>query len=206
MNAAATTTKKVTECYNKSMSIKETRQKRFKLVSYRSAIFLAILLIVFLGFVIFVSNRASNRVPAKPTNTTGISNTYSQATTTKPVAPTSSPATTKASSASQSKSSGDLVAPYGGLVSNHKPGQNGSNFAELSQCITSPGAKCYIRFTQGGRVINLPEKTADSNGAVFWEWNVKDIGLTSGKWSASAVATLNGQTKTTTDQLALEVP
>lgn len=101
--------------------------------------------------------------------------------------------------------SSELVAPYGTLVSNHRPGQNGSNLTELSQCTTTPGAKCYIKFTQADVVKTLPEKTTGTDGSIFWEWTINDAGLTSGKWSVTAIATLGGQTKSTTDQLSLEV-
>ena len=105
----------------------------------------------------------------------------------------------------QTESTGELIAPYGSLVSNHRPGQNGSNLIESSQCVTNPGAKCYLKFTQGDVVKTLPEKTADSSGSVFWDWDVKEAGLTSGKWTVTAVATKGSKTKTTVDQVALEV-
>jgi hypothetical protein len=110
-----------------------------------------------------------------------------------------------ASSGSQIGTSNSLAAPYGTLVSNHKPGQNGSNLIEQSQCITNPGASCYIKFTQNGVVKTLPTKTADTNGSVIWQWSISDAGLTSGNWQITAVATSGAQTKTTTDQLPLEV-
>ena len=99
----------------------------------------------------------------------------------------------------------NLIAPYGSFVSNHKPGQNGSNLTELSQCITTPGATCYIKFTQNGVVKTLQGKNADSTGSIFWEWNVNDAGLTSGTWTITAIATLDSQTKSTIDQLTLQV-
>lgn len=99
----------------------------------------------------------------------------------------------------------NLSAPYGSFVSNHRPGQNGSNLVESSQCVTSPGAKCYIKFTKGDIVKTLEEKSTGSDGSVFWEWNITDAGLTRGSWTITAVATLGGQEKTTTDQIPLEV-
>lgn len=111
----------------------------------------------------------------------------------------------KSSSASQSSTGSSLAAPYGSFVSNHRPGQNGANMTELSQCITTPGATCYIKFTQDDVVKTLPEKTADASGSMFWEWSINDAGLTSGKWVITAIASLNGQSKSTTDQLNLEV-
>ena len=118
----------------------------------------------------------------------------------------SSNASQKSSSAgAQSDNSGELVAPSGTLVSNHRPGQNGSNMIVASQCITTPGAKCYIKITKGSSAITLPSKTVDGSGSVYWERDVKDAGLTQGSWTVTAVATLNGQTQTTTDQIPPEV-
>ena len=112
----------------------------------------------------------------------------------------------KSSSVNQSNmNNSNLIAPYGSFVSNHKPGQNGSNLTELSQCITTPGATCYIKFTQNGVVKTLQGKNADSTGSIFWEWNVNDAGLTSGTWTITAIATLDSQTKSTIDQLTLQV-
>lgn len=106
---------------------------------------------------------------------------------------------------SKGTSSTELLSPYGALISNHRPGQNGSDLIEVSQCITTPGASCYLKFSKDGVVKTLPLKSTDSTGSVFWQWSVKDAGLTSGNWSITAVATLGSQTKSTTDQISLEV-
>lgn len=102
-------------------------------------------------------------------------------------------------------SSADLVAPYGSFVSNHKPGQNGSNSTVASQCTTTPGARCYIKLTQNDVVKTLPAQVAGADGTVFWQWTIESAGLTKGNWTVTAVATLNDQSKSTTDQMALEV-
>lgn len=111
----------------------------------------------------------------------------------------------KSSSVAQSSATGDLTAPYGSFVNNHTPGQNGSDMNMLSQCNTSPGAVCYIKLTQDNVVRTLPEKTADSSGSIYWEWKISDAGLTTGKWKIEAVAKLGSQSKSTADQLSLEV-
>jgi hypothetical protein len=98
-----------------------------------------------------------------------------------------------------------LVAPYGSFVSNHQPGQHGSPLLEQSECNTTPGASCYIKFTQGSIVKTLTAQTIGSSGSTSWLWYVNKAGLTSGDWKISAVATLNGQTKVTQDPVALEV-
>lgn len=91
------------------------------------------------------------------------------------------------------------------LVSNHHPGENGSPSTEQSACQTTPGATCYIEFTQNGLTRKLDAKTADNNGLVVWDWDIKDAGLSSGQWEIIAVASLNGQVKTSSDPSPLEI-
>lgn len=98
-----------------------------------------------------------------------------------------------------------LTAPYGAFVSNHKPGQNGTGETEQSECITTPGATCSIKFTQNGTVRTLSAQTTDATGATFWTWDINNAGLTKGNWVVTATATIGSQSKTTTDQLKLEV-
>lgn len=97
------------------------------------------------------------------------------------------------------------VKPFGVFVSNHHPGQNGSPTSETSACNTTPRASCYIKFTKGDVIKQLSAKTVDSNGAALWDWDVNQAGLTTGTWQVTAAATLNGQTQSTTDPLALEI-
>ena len=100
-----------------------------------------------------------------------------------------------------------LTAPFGSFVSNHKPSLSGSSSPsqELSSCSTSAGAVCHIEFTQGDVIKKLEPRTTDSSGSVSWTWDVKQAGLTEGSWHITAIATLNGQTKSTQDNLTLEV-
>jgi cytoskeletal protein RodZ len=127
-------------------------------------------------------------------------------------APTpSAPSTTapKEGDATSATNNAPLIEPYGNFVSNHAPGKNGSPSTETSVCLTTPGAKCYIAFTSADNpavVKTLAAGTADGNGAVYWNnWDVKAAGFTNGVWHIKAVATLNGQTKTTTDAINFEV-
>jgi hypothetical protein len=96
-----------------------------------------------------------------------------------------------------------LQAPYGTFVSNHHPDANSS---EESVCSSTPGASCTIKFTQGSVVKTLSAQTVDGTGTTYWSWNVKQAGITSGSWTVTANASLNGQTKSTQDNLALEIP
>lgn len=99
----------------------------------------------------------------------------------------------------------DLVEPYGNFVSNHTPGQHGSSTQEQSTCNSTPGASCYIQFTNTstGQVSKLPAHPIESNGSTLWLWDANT--LTSGQWTVKAVASLNGQTKTATDSIKLVV-
>jgi hypothetical protein len=92
-----------------------------------------------------------------------------------------------------------LATPSGTFVSNHSPGQNGSPTIEESQCITTPGANCYIEFVQDGITKKLDVKTVPSSGSVTWFWDIKGSTIGPGSWQIRAVAALNGQTKTTVD-------
>ena len=98
-----------------------------------------------------------------------------------------------------------LITPWGNFVSNHHPGEGGSPSSETSTCNTTPGATCYIRFTNGTKTRNLGSKIANANGAVIWNWDVNAAGFSSGSWQVTAIATLNGQTKSANDSLALLV-
>ena len=101
-----------------------------------------------------------------------------------------------------------LVTPVGNFVSNHFPGQNGAPTTEASVCNTSPGATCYIKFTNTStnQTTQLASQVANAQGQTSWYWDVSnDAHLTSGKWKVTAVATLNGQTKTADDALNLTI-
>jgi cytoskeletal protein RodZ len=112
---------------------------------------------------------------------------------------------TKSTAPSSTTQSAALVAPYGTFVSNHTPGQNGSPTEETSTCGTTPGASCYIKFTNtsNGTTTVLPTQTVTSSGSTSWTWNC-DI-LTTGSWQVVAVATLDGKTLTTQDPRTMEV-
>jgi hypothetical protein len=113
----------------------------------------------------------------------------------------------KTPSSTGGTSGGDLnlIQPYGSLVSNHFPGQNGSDTKEQSVCNTTSGAICYIQFTHtsSGKITKLPEQTVNSNGTASWSWDAKT--LTPGKWQIEAFASLNGQAKSVTDSIGLDI-
>jgi hypothetical protein len=101
----------------------------------------------------------------------------------------------------------NLVAPSGSFVSNHRPSLSGSSAPsqEVSTCNTTPGAQCYIEFQQGDTVKKLDAQTVDGNGSTNWKWDVAKAGFSEGSWQIKAIATYNGESKTTTDSFSLEV-
>lgn len=120
-------------------------------------------------------------------------------------APSSSDKATPTPASSNPASTGlALSTPYGNFVSNHAPGTNGSPIAEDSVCNTTPGAKCYIKFTKSdGTASQLPTQVTGSDGSTRWSWNSSI--LSSGNWTVTAVSTLNGQTKSTQDPTPLTI-
>ncbi len=122
--------------------------------------------------------------------------------------PTTSPQQGQDKQASGSTDSNQvLFEPSGNFVSNHHPNLDGSPAPNLmsSDCTTSPGATCTISFTKGGATKSLPAKTADAGGTAYWNWKLQDYGLTQGKWTIKATATLGSQSKTAADAQPLEV-
>lgn len=160
---------------------------------------------------VFSNNKATSGViPAKHLKGSPSETSKSAPSQTAPSSQNTNTASSKSSSTSQPSSvtattQSNLLAPFGNFVSNHNPQLSGSLSNEGSVCNTTPGAKCYIQFTQNGVIKTLPVETADSNGSVFWSWNVSQSGFTTGKWQIEAIATLDGQSKTTTDPIFLTV-
>lgn len=120
---------------------------------------------------------------------------------------TSAKSATQNSGGNQTSSSLPLSAPYGVFVSNHSPNLSGhpAPSSETSVCNTTPGAQCYIKFTNGTSSTKLPTKTTGSDGAAYWYWDVGKNNLSPGDWTIIVTATLNGHTKTTQDPIALSV-
>lgn len=141
-------------------------------------------------------------IPVKVPNSSAANTSPSNVTSTQPPQTTSAKA-----SGTSSNSTLPLIAPSGTFVSNHWPSLSGTSApsTEQSICITSPGAQCYIEFTKNGITKKLDSLTADSNGNVYWSWDVKQAGFTQGSWTIRATASLNGQTKATSDSLTFEV-
>jgi len=100
-----------------------------------------------------------------------------------------------------------LLPPSGTFVSNHRPSLSGSaqQLEEQSVCSSTTGASCLIRFSQGSVTKALSSQVIGATGTAYWNWNIKDSGLTEGTWSVEAVATHDGQEKTTNDSIDLVI-
>jgi hypothetical protein len=96
--------------------------------------------------------------------------------------------------------------PIGMFVSSHRLDLSGSApNTEVSTCTTTPGVQCRISFTKNNVVKSLPSQLTDINGNTNWNWKLQDIGLTSGSWKISAIATNGTHTSTASDSMNLEV-
>jgi len=178
---------------------------RIKLSSKRNlAIALAMLLVIAGGWA-YAQHRSKINRPVIPSTNPIEGNTASGQS--KSSSDTSSQQSSQAATTptnSQTAGGPPPLDPSGDFVSNHHPGGSFST-AEASTCNTSPGAVCYIEFKKGSVTKKLTAETADGKGATIWYWDVKSAGLDAGSWTVSAVATLNGQTKTSEDAMALVI-
>lgn len=158
--------------------------------------------VVGIVFAIHGSKKTPSTIPSTTPspNTSGTNSSPSSAT-----GNTKSQGSTSTSNQTSTNAGPGPLAPWGTFISNHHPGQNGSPTIEQSTCNTTPGAVCYIKFTSGDIAKALSTETANSDGTVIWDWDVSQAGLTSGNWQVTAVATLNNQTKSTTDPMALVI-
>ncbi len=199
---------------------KKTNKAPFKATRFRKTKILCLVLLgVFLIiFVLEITNTThwfhkqkaiSGTIPSSgiPSHTTSSSvNTQAKTNSVQPKVDTTAPSSSKVTT--PTSSSGNLVSPYGSFVSNHGPTLSNSPSApssEQSVCITSPGASCTITFTMDGVIKTLDAKTADSQGAAYWNWDIISAGFTEGSWTINATATSDGQSKTVKDPLVLQV-
>jgi len=147
-----------------------------------------------------VSAGQSTKGEKTATTNSSQQNSGTPASTPSGSANTSQPGDTK----SNTVTTADLITPFGNFVSAHA--NVPSSTALSSVCNTTVGATCKIAFTSGTLTRYLSSETTDSGGSAYWpSWTPNSIGLTPGTWQVSAVATLNGQTKTGTDATNLEI-
>jgi hypothetical protein len=146
------------------------------------------------------SGTIPSKISTTPTASTTKTSTNTATNTTTPQQPSD-----KSDTPPVASSDTPLTNPSGTLISNHTPGLNGSPTAITSQCVTLPGATCYIVLVKDGVTKKLDVQTAGTSGAVYWNWDVQTAGLTAGSWNVTAIASLGSQTKTTSDPINLQV-
>lgn len=184
-------------------NLKSTIRKSWKLVALLG-LFLLILIILEVTDTTHIFHRSKPNVSTVPTLDRGSNRTSKKVESTTNGTnnnSTSSVNDSQKQTAPQASTTNDLTAPYGSFVSNHHPSSQSD--IEESVCTTSPGAECYIEFTNGTTIKKLPAKIIDSTGSTYWIWKPSDIGV--GTWKVTAIASLDGKTKSTTDQLSLEI-
>jgi hypothetical protein len=115
---------------------------------------------------------------------------------------TASPEGAPASQKDDQNNSQTLANLTGTFVSSHEAGMNS---IIASNCVTSAGAVCTVMFTKGDISRTLPGQTTDKEGATFWEWTPKQIGLTPGDWTIEAKASNGKQTKSAKDAEVLRI-
>jgi len=182
------------------------KSKKIKL-SKKALILTGLAAVVLAGILFFVFHnpKSSITIPSTSPPTSARASSSDK----QPAVPGNSSNATSGNTSDKSTASpsagSTLIEPYGTFVSNHHPGQNGLPTGEQSVCNTTPGATCYIQFTKDSVTKKLDTQTADPNGATYWTWDVKQAGFDAGSWQITAIASLNGQTKTANDALTLEV-
>ncbi len=95
--------------------------------------------------------------------------------------------------------------PTGAFLSAHRLPAGDAEVMVRSICQTSPGATCVISFTRGDTTRSLPEQTVDDAGRASWNWRPAEIGLDPGHWDVQVTASLNGQERSVTDAIGLEM-
>jgi hypothetical protein len=199
-----------------SYRVKRKKNPILKRPAYQIASGIAAIVIIVAGLEVSNTTHIFHKSPVPPVIPTETSQSSAmnsnQSTTAQPSPPANDKTTgspiggdNNSGSTASTSSSLPLKAPEGSFVSNHYPGTEDSSYDEVSNCITTPGATCYIRFTNGSSTTKLPAKITNDNGVASWSWDIEKAELTKGLWKITAVATLNGQTKSTEDQTPLTV-
>ena len=174
-------------------------------------IILSLLLVAFLGSILLIINGYDSVVKPKSVPHPVTSNSYTKGlnnSTSLTQNKNNANNTTLNNKSSPETSTSFLIQPTGDFVSDHHPNLSGHPAPNIltSVCNTSPGATCQIFFSMNGVVRSLPSKDADSSGTVYWQnWTLQSIGLSSGSWKISVLASLGNQTKTSYDTMDLLV-
>jgi len=158
-----------------------------------------------------VSGVIPSRPTPQPTNTSKSTDKSSSAeNTVDSSGPTGSPESPKEGDAADptTPTGAPPLTPYGNFISNHSPNLDGNPAPSSVQsvCNTTAGALCSIALTNSDGVVKtLASQKTDVNGATYWNWDVKQAGLTVGNWKVKVTASLNGQTTSASDAQDLVV-
>lgn len=101
-----------------------------------------------------------------------------------------------------------ILAPSGNFFSKSKAGLNDQ---EQSTCNSTPGASCTITFTKESVTKSLPSEVVNDSAKesqvafATWDWTPANLGLSSGNWTVTAIASLNSQSKSTVSGVNLQV-
>jgi flagellar basal body-associated protein FliL len=197
-----------------------TKKKKSHKGLISSVLTLVVIAVAVVGLVIFHhhSKSSSDTTTAMQTSQQKKASSAKEAESPAVTVPNTTPTPTSnvpgGSTGSTDTNTLQLTAPTGTFVSNHGSASDEPVIAssgEASNCTTTPGATCDITFTMSSMTKDLGVKTTPSStgnlpaGTASWSWTPASIGLTSGTWTITATATLNGQTKTSTDQTNLTV-
>jgi hypothetical protein len=195
---------------------KDPSTHRYRLDPKRLALLIAAVILVVILLAYFIPKAYNSVKASHPTTKTANQSTKGEGDDTVVPGPdgnTDGQSGTGTTNGNDKKPDGDpssgatLVAPTGNFVSNYAPSlavESGRNVIQ-SVCNTTPGATCRITFTRGTETKSLEKRTTDKGGTAYWTWTLQDVGLTEGSWKITAVADLNGSSKSTTDTLSLEV-
>src|ERR1017187_8930142 len=140
---------------------------------------------------IFHKKKVPVTIPVVAYTASSTQSTKASSATSGPTGPTQTPTETQStkvassgggSSGATGSTTQTLAQPYGSFVSNHMPGQGGRDPKEHATCDTTPGATCYIQFTNtsDGTITKLPSQTVGSDGSTIWNWDANT--LTTGEW------------------------
>lgn len=181
--------------------IKPLREKRVLIL-----VLLIVTLAVAVTLWIIRYRQKVTTIPATNTTTPTAKNSASGSSSPAPNSD-KNPGVATAQNQNTSENTNGPAKPYGSFVSNHRPSVSGTTAPSSMQsvCSGTPGAKCYISFTQGNETRKLPEQTIANDGSTIWDWDINSAGITTGTWEIKAVSTLNGKTETAGDTLKLEV-
>lgn len=178
---------------------------KHKKINIKLAVFLLIFAVCLASLLVFYTNHR-NKINHKQPISIG-QTTKGEPKNTSTGSPTADSQSTDSKISNEPSGSTQLLAPSGNFVSNHRPNLDGNPAPNLIQsvCVTSVGASCYISFSNGQVTKSLNPQTTDAEGATYWSWKLQDIGITTGNWKITAIASYGSSTKTTVDPLSLEV-